>query len=217
MALRITATPLPYTRRDIMDEYFPELLEQSEQCFKKMEELQKKVVLLLSNSQRQIPDPASETANNLQKMQVQQNLMEYIYLKSLYGFANKLCEIIDCQCRSLAEAKNKEVQEDIDKSKELLENALDIAITVKIDEPLKGMLYLDDVIESQFKERKVLADFSVLKTRERNGSWTFRDITGTIKSKGITQSLWADVKNDDIPIDSNIRPLLDDNEMLRIY
>ena len=217
MGLRISSTPTPDTPRGIMDEYFPELLEQSEQCFKKMEELQKKVVLLLSNSQRQIPDPTSETANNLQKMQVQQNLMEYIYLKSLYGFANKLCEIIDCQCRSLAEAKNKEVQEDIDKSKESLENALAIASTVKIDEPIKGMLCLDDVIESQIKERKVQVDFAVLKTRERNGSCTFRDITGTIKSKGITQSLWADVKNDDIPIDSNIRPLLDDNEMLRIY
>ena len=71
MALRISSTPtrLPHTLRDIMDEYFPELLEQSEQCFKKMEELQKKVVLLLSNSQKQIPDPTSETANNLQKMQ----------------------------------------------------------------------------------------------------------------------------------------------------
>ena len=210
MALRITATPLPYTRRDIMDEYFPELLEQSEQCFKKMEELQKKVVLLLSNSQKQIPDPTSETANNLQKMQAQQNLMEYIYLKSLYGFANKMCNIIDCQCRSLAEAKNKEVQEDIDKSKESLENALTIASSVKIDEPLKGMLCLDDVIESQIKERKVRVDFTVT-------SWMFSDIIKTIKSNGITHDLWVDVINDVIPLDSNITPLLDDNEMLRIY
>ena len=200
--LRISNAPRPYTRRDIMAVYYPELLEQAEKCFNKMAELQKEVVTMLSNSQKQIPDPSSVIANNLQKMQVQQDLMEYIYLKSLYGFAEKICEIIDRQCRSLAEAENKADQEEIDKLIESLENTLAIASSVKIDEPIKGMIYLDTIIP---------ADFIVLKC------WKFRDIIGTVKNNGITHSLWENVRNDVIPTDSNIKSLLDDNEMLRIY
>ena len=222
MALKITkdtkVVQLPYTRKEIMEIFYPELWKQANEGVGKLKELQEKVVPFLPITWKQIPDPCKESSEVLRDKRIQLNLWEYLYFKSLYGFSEKLWKTIERQCRCLTEAQNTNDQEAIDKAKALIENTLSVVSTINpeefVNDHATGMFRLTSLLK-RFKGKP--SDFTVLTDLSERCTWSFKDIIGSIENYGLGSSLWAFASTDYLPSDSNVGKLLDDNKMKRIY
>lgn len=197
MALKITSkskvSPVSYTRKEIMESKFPDLWERANRAVDKLIALQKDLVVVMPKSKKDMP------AN-------------YIYLLSLYAFAKKVAQIIEAQCRDLAEKENGKYRDETEDAKYALEKTLDAFETMPWDELLQdesGLCRLKELKE-QFQNNMW---WQVLP------SWSFNDIVGTINTSGIqNESLWNNVNECPVPCEPNINGLLvDDDEMIRIY
>lgn len=210
MPLKINKdTKVIYTAKDILEAEYPEMWQKATEAVDKLIALQKDLVTIIPKSKENIPTGFGQ----LQNREARTCFIKYIYLLSLYAFANKVAQMLEVQCRDLAEKENGKFRDETEDAMWALEKTLDSFETMPWDEPLQdnedGLLRLNELKE-QFKQNM---DWKVLP------SWSFTDIVGTIKTSGIqNESLWNNVNECPVPCESNIDGLLvDDNEMIRIY
>ena len=151
----------------------------------------------------------------------QANFMTYIYYYSLFSFADKAYTILNEQCTALAKALDANDAEDKKKGVENLEKTLKALSYVPFDTLLNdsavGLLRLD-IFKEYLGER---LDFPVIPVYDENGkrigSWSFRDITGTMVNNGLShKQLLTNCINAPLP-DSTIGKVVDDETLLRIY
>ena len=208
----------PHTMREFLEYDYPELLEAAESRCALLAELQNAVIELLPLSKKLLPNNMGQLGN----VEAQANFMTYIYHYSLFAFAGRVYTIINAQCTALAEALN---ANDDEKEKEIvenLENTLEALGYVPFDTLLNhsaaGLLRLD-IFKEHLQHR---LDFPVIPVYNENGkhigTWTFRDITGTMVKNGLSyEQLLTDCINAPLPDSTTIGKVVDGETLLRIY
>lgn len=216
--LRVGEMPQPHTLREILEYDYPELLETAESGCAVLAELQNAIIDLLPQSQKLLPRDIKQLAN----IEAQANFMTYLYQYSLFAFACKVYTIINAQCTVLAEALNANKAEDEDKAIENLKKTLGTLSNIPFDNLLEhtaaGLLRLD-IFKDYLQER---LDFLVIPvfdaTGRQLGDWSFRDITGTIARRGLSdEQLLTNCINAPLPCCHTIGKVADDETLLRIY
>lgn len=216
--LRFGKFSLPHTMREFLECNYPELLERAESRCTILTELQSALIDLLPSSQKLLPSDIVR----LDCVEAQANLMTYIYHYSLFAFADKAYTILNAQCTALAKALDANDSEDEEKGVENLEKTLDALGYVPFDTLLNhsvaGLLRLD-IFKEHLQHR---LDFPVIPVYDENGkhigTWTFRDITGTLVKNGLSyEQLLTDSINAPLPDSTTIGKVVDDETLLRIY
>ena len=208
----------PHTRREFLEEYYPELLEAAESGCKVLSVLQETLVKLLPLSKQLLPS----NINQLGNVEAQANFMVYIYHYSLFAFADKVYGMLKTECTALAEALNaNDSQKEVDAAdrlRKILEALSKIPFDNLLDQSATGLLRLNifkDYLQDRF-------DFLVIPVLKEDGTprghWSFRDITGTMLNHGLSyHQLLTDCINAPLPGCSTIGKVVDDEEMVRIY
>ena len=209
----------PRTMRDFLELYYSDLLEAAESGCTLLTELQSALIDLLPRSKKLLPSNIEQLAG----AEAQANFMTYIYYYSLFSFADKAYTILNEQCTALAKALDANDAEDKKKGVENLEKTLKALSYVPFDTLLNdsavGLLRLDIFKEYLCKR----LDFPVIPLYDENGkriggSWSFRDITGTMEINGLSdKKLLTDCINAPLPDSITIGKVVDDVTLLRIY
>lgn len=208
MALKIDKNiRLAYTLRQKMELDQEDLWFQATEGVKKLTEVQKRVVKLLSEYRKQLPS----SFKGLDDSNAQSALKNHIRLRSLYALTEMIWEKIEEECKALANCSGHDVEEERD-SQEVLQATLkaveEFPFDSIIDDNVTGLLRFNE-LKDKFKER---LDFGVYK------NWSFGDIIGAINNYGIKyEQLWKAVIDSHDPESSNLKDLLDDDTMVRIY
>ena len=209
---------LPRTMRDFLELYYADLLEAAESGCTLLTELQSALIDLLPRSKKLLPSNIEQ----LEGAEAQANFMTYIYYYSLFSFADKAYTILNEQCTALAKALDANDAEDKKKGVENLEKTLKALSYVPFDTLLNdsavGLLRLD-IFKEYLGER---LDFPVIPVYDENGkrigSWSFRDITGTMVNNGLSvKQLLTNCINAPLPDSTIIGKVVDDETLLRIY
>lgn len=206
MGLKLYKTS-PHTFKEIMEEEQQDLWLQATESVKKLIEMQKRVVELLPEYRKQLPSSFKE----LEDSNAQSALKTHIRLRSLYALSEKIWEKIEKECKTLANCSVNGSSEERD-AQEVLQSTLtaveEFPFDSIIDDSVTGLLLFNDELKDKFKER-------LLGVYE---DWSFCDIIGTINNYGIMyEQLWKAVINSQDPDSSNLKDLLDDDTMVRIY
>ena len=200
----------PHTRREFLEEYYPELLEAAESGCKVLSVLQETLVKLLPLSKQLLPS----NINQLGNVEAQANFMVFIYHYSLFAFADEVYKMLRTECTALAEALNaNDSQKEMDAAnalKKILDALSKIPFDNLLDQGAIGLFRLN-IFKDYLCDR---FDFPVIP----NGSWTFRDITVPMVNHGLSnQGLLTDCINTILPTCHTIEKVVDDEEMIRIY
>ena len=216
--LRIDGLKPAYTMREFLEYDYPVLLEAAESGCAVLTELQNAVIELLPLSKKVLPSDIAQ----LDSVEVQANLMVYIYHYSLFSFADKAYTMLKEQCSALAEALNSNNDEKEKETVEILKKTLDALSRMPfenlLDHSAVGLLRLD-IFKEYLCER---LDFNVIPVLKANGelrsNWSFRDITGTIMRHGLSyEKLLTDCIAAPLPKSATIGELVDNEKMVRIY
>lgn len=207
MALRIKKVTLPYTLAEIIDCDYPEQWSKAQTLSNRLAALQEMIIPTFSILHQQL----SADVKQLQALDAQMALQNYILTRSLYSFAEKVFMLLDQQCAELAKALNdydRYAEEDalakVERTLEILANAPleDIA-----SDSLTGLLRLSSVID----RFKYTLGVSV-------GKWEFHDIMVGIAHYGLCREDLLQVAiNDTPPTHTSVGKLLDDDTMQRVY
>ena len=205
----------PYTRRGFMEYYGEELWEEATECVKKLSEVQKRVVELLPECRKQLPTQYAD----LQDEKAQRVLLNHIHLRSLYAFSNSIYRLLDNQCKDLANCiAQRGERQAAEEEYEVLETTLDTLSKISFDSLIKdtsitGLENINKITED-LHGGEVFYVYS-------NGNWEFHDTLNTVRNivnKGIvSEQLWSDAIKSQDPASSDIKELLNDDELLRIY
>lgn len=197
----------PYTRKDIMQAHHSDLWARAECVASSLLDLQKELVGMLPDAKRLLPGNLEELKDEV----AQGNFLNYIKLRSLYFLSKKMWNVVDKQCRQLAEAND---NDDIEDAKNALEKTLSVVETIPsdrlINDPECGLLKLDE-IKKQFKpdniDTEVLIPYGM-----------FSDIVGEYQFGKLMCEKWLElaIRNED-PSAPSIGQLLDDDQLIRIY
>lgn len=203
----------PYTRREMMQEYQSDLWNRAEAVASNLLDLQKKVVNMLSEAKRLLPGNHEE----LKGAEVQTNFVNYIRLRSLYAFAEKIWKVIEEQCSKLAKAENDNARELIDDCKCALDNTLSVSETIPFEKLVDQKTFgLDELNELLLKYKNNPHDFIVL--RLPHSTWSFLDIMSTITNSSLMfEGLLNAALSDDFSSAPSIGQLLADDDPIRFY
>jgi len=196
----------PHTLKEIMEEEQEELWRQATECVKKLSEIQTRVVELLPEYRKQLPASFKE----LEDSHAQYALANHIRLRSLYALSEAVWQLIEKRCEDLAKLSGHSEE---DEAKEALQATLEAFTEFPFDSIIEDkvaglfrIISLKDVFEKKL-------DFGVYNTTCR-----FSDIIGSVNYHGLAiEWLWKYVNDGQDPDSSNIRDLLDDDRMERLY
>ena len=208
----------PHTKREFLEEYYPELLEAAESGCKVLSVLQEALVDLLPLSKQLLPS----NINQLGNVEAQANFMVFIYHYSLFAFADEVYKMLRTECTTLAEALNaNDSQKEMDAA-DRLRKTLDALSKIPFDNLLDqgaiGLFRLN-IFKDYLCDRFGFPVIPVLKEDGTpRGHWGFRDITVPMVNHGLSnQGLLTDCINAPLPGCSTIGKVVDDEEMVRIY
>lgn len=216
--LRLTGECQPHTMREFLECNYPELLEAAESGCAVLTELQCTVIELLPLSKKMLPSNIGQLAD----IKAQANFMTYIYHHSLFAFADKAYTMLNTQCTALAEALNSGLENEEKDAADKLQKALDALSNISfenlLDHAAVGLLRLE-IFKDYLREK---LDFLVIPvfdaTGKQIGDWSFRDITGTIARRGLSdEQLLTNCIKAPLPCCHTIGKVVDDEAMLRIY
>ena len=182
---------------------------QATESEKKLTEVQKRVVELLPEYRKQLPS----SFKGLEDSNAQSALKNHIRLRSLYALTEKIWEKIEEECKALAECPGHNDSEERD-AQEVLQTTLtaveEFPFDSIIDDNATGLHRINDELKAKFKER---LDFGVY-----NSTCMFSDIIGSINSFGLqVEWIWKSALDSQDPNSSNLKDLLDDDTMVRVY
>ena len=216
--LRLTGECQPHTMREFLECGYPELLEAAESGCAVLTELQNALVELLPLSKKMLPSNIGQLAD----IEAQANLMAFIYHHSLFAFADKAYTMLNTQCTALAKALDSNLKDEEKEAADKLQKTLKALSNIPFENLLEhsavGMLRLE-IFKDYLQER---LDFNVIPvfdaTGKQIGNWSFRDITGAIARRGLSdEQLLTDCIGAPLPSCHTIGKVVDDETMLRIY
>ncbi|WP_091843240.1 hypothetical protein [Prevotella sp. ne3005] len=197
----------PHTLKEIMEVEQRNLWLQATESVKKLTEVQKRVVELLPEYRKQLPS----NFEGLDDSNAQSALKNHIRLRSLYALTEMIWEKIEEECKVLANCSGHNDSEERD-AQEVLQTTLtaveEFPFDSIIDDNVTGLLRFNDELKIKIKERLL----GVYK------NWSFDDIIGTINRYGIKyEQLWKSAIDSQDPQSVNLKDLLDDDTMVRVY
>ena len=183
-----------------------ELWQQATERAKKLSEFQCNIVELLPKCRKQLPTSFKE----LEKPSAQNSFLDHILLRSYYAFSTSVWQKLEIRNEELAKYSG------CNKIKELKANdALQTMLCVLDQFPFDAIF---DISISSLKRIDDLKDVLIVERIPVYETWDYRDIIGTIKTSGLVhEGLWKSVVESLDPIGSNLKELLDDDTMVRVY
>ena len=208
MALRIRKGTLPYTLAEIIDCDYPEQWSKAQALSNRLAALQERINSTSSILHQHLPADIKQ----LQKVDAQMSLQNYILARSLYSFAEKVFMLLNEQCTELAKALNDNDRDAEEDAIAKLERTLEILANAPLEDiasdSLTGLLRLNRVTY-EFEYRLY---FPVV------GNWSFHDIMGTVANSGLChEDILRAAINDTPPTHTSVGKLLDDDVMQRVY
>ncbi len=152
----------------------------------RLADLQEQLIRILPDCKKQMPG----SAELLGDVKHQAEVLLYIQGLSLYFFVDAVWKIIKGQCIEMTKMYNNEMREDVEEKKVQLEKLINRLSEMPLEDLLQDTLtgfYRLDRLKDRINQN---FDFPVISPN--HGSWTFRDIAGTIAEHGITELLWKD-------------------------
>ena len=208
MALRIRKGTLPYTLAEIINCDYPEQWSKAQALSNRLAALQERINSTSSILHQQLLSDIKQ----LQKVDAQMSLQNYILARSLYSFAEKVFMLLNEQCTELAKALNDNDRDAEEDAIAKLERTLEILANAPLEDiasdSLTGLLRLNRVTY-EFEYRLY---FPVV------GNWSFHDIMGTVANSGLChEDILRAAINDTPPTHTSVGKLLDDDVMQRVY
>lgn len=180
------------TLQEYLEYEYEEVLEQLQDANEELINLQEKAIQYATKCKAALPaDKGGIDAN------VEKNIMNYLYALSLFAFASRVWSLIDEALKKMDDAlqKNKYVEERTEDLQALLEKVCNVPFDKLVDFNNCSMFCLESVMDS-FPHR---IDPWVCKAYNANATWSFRDITGTLKNSGLTNDLITCACNAPVP------------------
>ena len=205
----------PYTYKEIVEIDSPDYWKAANESVWRADAIQEMMGKMLPIFHDHLPADTekwgSEKAKDL--------LVNYLKLRSLYGFGNYIWETANRLCHNLGKSCNDGDYDGIEKAKTDLKalfetiNKVDVLDIVQDQET--GFEKLKQAFGNTY--------FHVMAGRTSDGGfskWSFGDIVGTLENVGPTDNLWAVALNSAFPTEPNIGGLMkseEDNELVRMY
>lgn len=180
-----------------MQEYleyeYEEVLEQLQNANEELINLQEKAIQYATKCKAALPADEGKIDNV-----AKESIKNYLYALAMFRFAGKVWSLIEDSLQRIVEALEKndryadEVTEDL---QELLAKIGKVPFDKLADFNNCSMFCLESVMDS-FPHR---IDPWVCKVYNANATWSFRDITGTLKNSGLTNDLITCACNAPVP------------------
>jgi hypothetical protein len=188
-----------------MQEYleyeYEEVLEQLQDANEKLINLQEKAIQYATICKAALPADEGKIDNV-----AKENIKNYIYALAMFRFAGKVWSLIEGQLQRIVEALEKNdryVYEDTEDLQELLAKIGKVPFD-KLAEMLNmDLLKLEEVTALVYERM----DFYLCRSKSGRGTWSFRDVTGTIKNAGFTNDLIISAYNEPIPAEITVYPI----------
>lgn len=202
----------PYTYKEIVENNYPDFWNASAECIKQVNIWQQMIVELLDSWKKLIQFHSNE--RNSENAQI--TLLNYLKLRSIYGFAYYIWKEVNRLCHELGVSDNNNNQDDINQAEAALISLFETFNKIDIFEITQDDTTGLDKLEQTVAGFGTRTNFSVL------DKWWFIDIIRTIKKGSICldENLWESALNDTIPTIPNVGGLMEsagDNKMVRIY
>ena len=206
---------LPYTYKEILQQKYPQFWGGANESVRILKEVQKFVLESLPDI-RKIKSCSFEQLKEHKEIQL--FFLNYLNLRSIYGLAYKIWNLIDSQCRNLAKAANAADKEGVQIAQEALISEMSFVETLMKSFNLfadleNGFYKLGELVnDAPFK-----IDFLVL----AEGSWMYSDIMGIVNNQGVVnEDLWNSSVKDNDPTETNVIGLMEspeDEKTVRMY
>ena len=205
----------PYTYKEIVEIDCPDYWKAANDSVLRADAIQQMMGKMLPIFHDHLPADTekwgSEKAKDL--------LVNYLKLRSIYGFGNYIWETANRLCQNLGKSCNDGDYDGIEKAKTDLKALFETINKVDVIDIVQDM----DTGFQKLEKALGSTDFHVMKGLNSEGllsSWSFRDILGTLEGVGPTDNLWAVALNSAFPTEPNIGGLMEseeDNELVRMY
>ncbi len=208
----------PYTLKEIVELDYPEFWGGAKEGIRVVKELQNMMLGMLPISRRHLPSTFDQLKAH---KQAQIALLNYLKMRSIYGLAYAIWELLDTNCRKLAQARLEVEQDQIEDAMGRLVDVMSLvdSITKSFDfvkDQENGFYMLKDMIDTRCPGM----DFFV-KRGTANSTWSYRDIVGTIQGLGFSdENICNSLLFDDDPKEPNIGGLMErpeDDKMVVVY
>ena len=187
-----------------MEEYlesdYPEVLEKLKSASKELINLQEKAIQYATKCKAALPADEGKIDDV-----AKESIKNYLYALAMFRFAGKVWSLIEDLLQRIVEALEKndryadEVTEDL---QELLAKIGKVPFD-KLAEMLNMDLLKLEEVTALVCERM---DFYLCRTKSGGATWSFRDVTGTIKNAGLTNGLIISAYNEPVPTEITVYP-----------
>lgn len=188
-----------------MEEYlesdYPEVLEKLKSASKELINLQEKAIQYATKCKAALPADEGKIDDV-----AKESIKNYLYALAMFRFAGKVWSLIEDLLQRIVEALEKndryadEVTEDL---QELLAKIGKVPFD-KLAEMLNMDLLKLEEVTALVCERM---DFYLCRTKSGGATWSFRDVTGTIKNAGLTNGLIISAYNEPVPTEITVYPI----------
>lgn len=188
-----------------MEEYlesdYPEVLEKLKSASKELINLQEKAIQYATKCKAALPADEGKIDDV-----AKESIKNYLYALAMFRFAGKVWSLIEGLLQRIVEALEKndryadEVTEDL---QELLAKIGKVPFD-KLAEMLNiDLLKLEEVTALVYERM----DFYLCRSKSGRATWSFRDVTGTIKNAGFTNDLIISAYNEPVPTEITVYPI----------
>ena len=202
---------LPYTYKEIVESCHPEFWNAATECINRVNGWQQMIVELLPKWKTIIHNYSKQ--RNSENAQIA--LLNYLKLRSIYGFAHLIWKQVNHTCHDLGVSSNNSDQDDIDQAQTKLISLFESFENVDVFDISQDETAGFEKLEQAVAGFGTRTDFQVMY------SLWFLDIVGTIKNGNPwPDHFWELVLNDSIPTAPNVGGLMEseeDNKIVRIY
>ncbi len=206
---------LPYTYKEIVEIDYPDFWNAANESIRRAYAVQEMMLEMLPV----FHDHLSGDTEKWQSEKAINTLVNYLKLRSLYGFGHYIWEEANQWCHELGKSGNDVDYDGIEKAKTDLIALFETINKVDVIDIVQDM----DTGFQKLEKALGSTDFHVMKGLNSEGllsSWSFRDILGTLEGVGPTDNLWAVALNSAFPTEPNIGGLMEseeDNKLVRLY
>lgn len=205
----------PYTYKEIVEIDYPDYWKAANESVWRADAIQEMMGKVLPIFHDHLPADTEMWGSEKAKIL----LVNYLKLRSLYGFGHYIWETANRLCHNLGKSSNDGDYDGAEKAKTDL-RALFETIN-KVD--------VADIVQDQetgfekLKQALGRTDFHVMAGRTSEGlrtTWSFGDIVGTLENCGFTDNLWTAALNSAVPTEPDIAGLMEsdeDNKTVRMY
>jgi len=190
-----------YTLKEKIQQDYKEVLEKSTTCINFLKETQKEVVKLLPVYKKNL----SKSFEEVMEPQGGLTLLNYIKLLSIYKLVERHWKDINEGCRSIAKTAfnvgSSAAREKVEEILDMIKNISNFKFNEVIEDSVTGFFRLNHYMDYFFD-----FNYDLVYVMDR---WSYRDITGTIFSSGISEDLWSTAVQFQYPSGTSVGDFMD--------